>query len=323
MVSNMMCFFSHRLNLCHYVLEPALRRVFRGAREVSLRALAHRLIKRTVPRGTSLFYDLDRRGGGESQTGGGFFLVMEGDMLVTIPTPAAAAEAQEAAAAAAAAAHVAVHHHHRQYRFETAVADIEERDYHVLGVVKAGHAFSYLGAEALVAGIEDPAHVEGVLRALKRGGAGAQPGQPPGVGTRPSGDGGDSVDDNAAARAGAGAAGASAHPSPPRVLLGLTRVTALSTAEIYEIPPAAAARLIAVERPDLLLALISNVREELELLASLPSAEASATSIPAAEASTPAALSVAVLERSLEVMTAVARVVCGADASLPVSRPLQ
>ena len=46
-------------------------------------------------------------------------------MLVTIPTPAAAAEAAAAAANA----------NHRGYRFETAVADLEERDYRVLGVV--------------------------------------------------------------------------------------------------------------------------------------------------------------------------------------------
>lgn len=77
----------------------------------------------------------------------------------------------------------------------------------------------------------------------------------------------------------------------------------MSTAEIYEISPSAAARLIAVERPDLLLSLIANTREE--LLSPSTSSSSAAAAPPAA-----------VLERSLEVMTAVAQAVCGVDMSL-------
>jgi len=88
--------------------------VFSGAGEGSLRALAHRLTKRTVLRGMSLFYDVEgaggegargEHGGSGGDPGGGagsgfsaaFFVVMEGDVLVTIPTPAATAEAAAAA----------------------------------------------------------------------------------------------------------------------------------------------------------------------------------------------------------------------------------
>jgi hypothetical protein len=78
-------------------------------------------------------------------------------------------------------------------------------------------------------------------------------------------------------------------PPAPQLLLGVTRVTALSTADIYEIPPAAAARLIAVERPDLLFSLIANAREELGL------ATASGASSAVAGSAAPAAA--AVLER--------------------------
>lgn len=336
-----------RCEVSFHIFEPSLRRVFRGAEEGSLRMLAQRLTKRTLQRGTSLFYDLNAsafdRGGGdddEGENGGTFFIVAEGEVIVMIPTAAAAAEAEQIAAADDTA------DHRRQLRFDTSIADIEERDYRLLGVVKAGNALSYLGVEALVAGLKDPRHVAGVLRALERGRAGrtlddrddetgggrgqeADAEEQKREGTRRNGED-DAVKEEAETEEEeeGGKENVAHHrhrrhhqqqqlqqpqqqrqrqyvaPTPPRrCALGVTRVTAVSTAEIYEISPSAAARLIAVERPDLLLSLIANTREE--LLSPLTSSSSSAAAPPAA-----------VLERSLEVMTAVAQAVCGVDMSL-------
>ena len=281
-----------RCEVSFHVLEPALRRIFRGAGENSLRALAHRLTKRTVLRGTSLFYDLsdvDVSGSGSGTSGstrggGTFFIVMEGDMLVTIPTPAATAEARDTAN------HYQINNTHHNYRFEPTVADVEEHEYRVLGVVKPGNAFSYVGAEALVTGLENQDRVNGVLRELDVQGADASR-------TR-DGSGG----------CGSGSVDVFCGGSQATKTTRVTRVTALSTAEIYEITPAAAVRLIVVERTDLLYALVANAKAELEHLRGARSSTTTDAFSPSPSSLSSSSL-LPVLERSLEVMTAVARVV--------------
>lgn len=193
-----------RREVTFHILEPTLRQVFRGARERSLRALASRLTKRTVLRGTSMLYDLDGccsgAGAGDTSEGAGtFFIVLEGKFIVTTTTsdvPVAQSPPE--------------------------AVDVAEREYRVVGTVQGGNSFSYFGADALLTGLDPIGAAK--LRCDAQ-----------------------CVRDKEVYEA----------------ILGAQRVTALSMADIFEIPPAAAAHLIVTEHPDLLSALVTNAQQEL------------------------------------------------------------
>ena len=179
-----------------HILAPVLRHVFPGAAERSLRAVAQRLVRRTVLPATTLLYDdsggdgggdgegasprgnqeghgQDTNGGADAGAGVGagvgtgvgagmgrykvatFAILTQGDMLVAVPTAAATSATSASATSASATSATSA---------SAASAASSDR---ILGVTAPGNAFSYIGAEALMAAL-DPADAALVIRSLTR-----------------------------------------------------------------------------------------------------------------------------------------------------------